>query len=106
MAKYLYKANYTEKGMEGLRKEGGSARRKAVAKAVESMGGTLEAFYYAFGGVDVFAIVDLPDNATAVAFSGLVSAGGGATVNTTVLITPQEVDEAIKKTGDYRPPGK
>jgi uncharacterized protein with GYD domain len=77
-----------------------------VAKAVESMGGTLTAFYYAFGGVDVFAIVDMPDNATAVASSGLVNAGGGATVGTTVLITPEEIDEAVGKTGDYRPPGK
>ena len=106
MAKYLFQAVYTDEGLEGLLKEGGSKRQEAVEKAVTSMGGTLEAFYYAFGDIDVFAIVDLPDNVSASAFSLLVAAGGGATIKTTVLITPEEVDQATKKTLDYRPPGK
>ena len=106
MPKYLYQAGYTDEGLEGLLKEGGSKRKEAVEKAALSLGGTLEAFYYAFGDVDVFAIVDLPDNVSASTFSLLVTAGGGATVSTTVLITPEEVDQATKKTLDYRPPGK
>ena len=105
MAKYLYQAVYTKSGLDGLLKEGGSNRREAVAQAAESLGGTLEAFYYAFGGTDVFAILDLPDNVSASAFSLLVAAGGGATLKTTVLITPEEVDQATKKTIAYRPPG-
>ena len=59
MAKYLFQAVHTDEGLEGLLKEGGSKRREAVEKAVKSLGGTLEAFYYAFGDADVFAIVDL-----------------------------------------------
>jgi uncharacterized protein with GYD domain len=106
MAKYLFQANYTGKGLEGLLKEGGTKRREAVEKATKSLGGTLEAFYYAFGETDVFAIVDLPDNVSATTFALLVTAGGGATVKTTVLITPEEVDQATKKTLDYRPPGQ
>jgi uncharacterized protein with GYD domain len=106
MPKYLYQAVYTDVGLEGLLKEGGSKRKEAVAKAAQSLGGKLEAFYYAFGDTDVFAIVDLPDNVSASTFSLLVSAAGGATVATTVLITPEEVDQATKKTLDYRPPGE
>ena len=106
MAKYLFQAVHTDEGLEGLLKEGGSKRREAVEKAVKSLGGTLEAFYYAFGDADVFAIVDLPDNVSASTFSLLVTAGGGAMVNTTVLITPEEVDQATRKTLDYRPPGR
>ena len=106
MSKYLYQANYTGAGLEGLLKEGGSKRREAVELAAKSLGGTLEAFYYAFGDADVFAIIDLPDNVSASAFSLLVTAGGGASVKTTVLITPEEVDQAAKKTLKYRPPGK
>jgi uncharacterized protein with GYD domain len=106
MPKYLYQAVYTDVGLEGLLKEGGSKRKEAVAKAAQSLGGKLEAFYYAFGDTDVFAIVDLPDNVSASAFSLLVAAGGGATIQTTVLITPEEVDQATKKTLDYRPPGE
>jgi uncharacterized protein with GYD domain len=104
MAKYLYQASYTKSGLDGLLKEGGSRRQEAVARAAESLGGKLEAFYYAFGGTDVFATVELPDNISASAFSLLVAAGGGATIKTTVLITPEEMDQATKKSMDYRPP--
>jgi uncharacterized protein with GYD domain len=106
MSKYLYQATYTDAGLEGLLKEGGSKRQEVVELAAKSLGGTLEAFYYAFGDTDVFAIIDLPDNVSASAFSLLVTAGGGAKVKTTVLITPEEVDQATKKTLKYRPPGK
>jgi uncharacterized protein with GYD domain len=105
MAKYLFQASYTDAGLEGLLKEGGSSRRVAVKKAVEGMGGTVEAYYYAFGYTDVFCIVDLPGNVDAAAFALLVSAAGGAKVKTTVLMTPEEVDQATKRTVDYRPPG-
>jgi uncharacterized protein with GYD domain len=105
MSKYLYQASYTKEGLEGLLKEGGTSRREAVEKAVKGMGGKVEAFYYAFGYSDVFLIADLPNNVDASAFSLLVAAAGGATVQTTVLITPEEVDQAVKKTIDYRPPG-
>jgi uncharacterized protein with GYD domain len=106
MSKYLYQASYTKEGLKGLLEEGGTGRREAVEKAIKGMGGTLEAFYYAFGYNDVVAIADLPDNVDASAFSLLVTAAGGATVHTTVLITPGEVDKAVKKTIDYRPPGQ
>jgi uncharacterized protein with GYD domain len=105
MSKYLYQASYTEAGLEGLLKEGGSSRRAAVEKALEGMGGRLEAFYYAFGSTDVYCIADLPGNVDAAAFALLVTAAGGAKVKTTVLITPEEADQASKRTLDYRPPG-
>ena len=106
MPKYLFQASYTEAGLEGLLKEGGSKRREAVEQTVKGLGGTLEAFYYAFGDRDVFAIADLPDNVSTTAFSLIVNAAGAAKVKTTVLITPKEVDQAVKKSVDYRPPGQ
>ena len=51
MAKYLLEARYTAEGTKGLAREGGTGRRAAAAKAIESLGGTLESFYYAFGDV-------------------------------------------------------
>jgi hypothetical protein len=53
----------------------------------------------------VFIIGDLPDNAAAAALAIRVNAAGVTTCRTTVLLTPQEVDAAVKKTGVYRPPG-
>jgi uncharacterized protein with GYD domain len=105
MPKYLIEANYVGEGINGLLKEGGSRRRAAVEELFKSMGGTVEAFYYAFGDTDVFIVGDLPDNATAAALALRVNASGAATCKTTVLMTPQEVDSAVKKTGTYRPPG-
>jgi uncharacterized protein with GYD domain len=105
MPKYLIEANYVGEGIKGLLKEGGTKRRTAVEELFKSMGGTVEAFYFAFGDNDVFIIGDLPDNASAAALVLRVNATGAAKCKTTVLITPQEVDEAVKKSGAYRPPG-
>ena len=107
MAKYLIQANYGSEGMKGLVKEGGSSRRAAVEKLVGSLGGSLEAFYYAFGDTDLFAIVEVPDNVSMTALGLTVSAGGALSkFTTTVLITPEEVDKAAKMSPVYRAPGQ
>ncbi len=106
MPKYLIEANYTSEGIKGLSKEGGTSRRAAIENTVKSVGGTLEAVYYAFGETDIYILVDLPDNASAAAIALTVGATGGATVRTVVLLTPEEVDAAAKKTPTYRAPGK
>jgi uncharacterized protein with GYD domain len=105
MPKYLVQANYTGDGLKGLLKEGGSGRRSAIEKLFGSVGGKVEAFYYAFGDTDVFVIADVPDNVSAAALSLTVSAAGAATTKVTVLLTAEEVDAATKKTVSYRTPG-
>jgi uncharacterized protein with GYD domain len=106
MPKYLFQASYTVDGVKGLLKEGGTNRRAAVEQVARSMGGKVEAFYYAFGDDDVIVIVDLPDDASATAVSLIVGASGAVSIKTTVLMTPETVDEATKKSVDYRPPGR
>ena len=105
MPKYLVQASYIGAGVQGLRKEGGTARRAVVEKACSSVGGKLDAFYYAFGESDVVTIMDLPDNVTAAGVALLVAASGTIDIKTTVLLTPEEIDAAVKVGGDYRPPG-
>ena len=105
MPKYLVQATYTGDGVQGLRQEGGSARRAVVERACASAGGKLDTFYYAFGETDVVTIMDLPDNVTAAGVALLVAASGKVDIKTTVLLTPEEVDAAVKLGGDYRPPG-
>jgi uncharacterized protein with GYD domain len=105
MPKYLLAATLTQSGVQGVMKEGGTSRREAVRKTMESVGGTLEAFYFAFGETDVYLIVDVPDAAAAVAAAMTTTASGAVRVNTTVLITPEEVDEAKSRSVEYRPPG-
>jgi Uncharacterized conserved protein len=106
MAKYLYQASYTAEGVRGLLKDGGSSRREAVKKMIGSLGGTMEAFYYAFGADDVYLVVDVPDNVTAAAAALAVGSSGAVKIRTTVLLTPEEMDAAAKKTVAFRPPGK
>lgn len=105
MAKYMLRAGYSREGLSGLLKEGGSGRRAALSETIEAAGGTLEAFYYAFGESDLYMIADLPDDASAAAVSLAISAVGAIHVSITVLITPETVDEAVARSVSYRAPG-
>jgi uncharacterized protein with GYD domain len=105
MPKYLIEAAYTAEGAKGLLGKGGNARRKAVEETAKSVGGRVEAFYFAFGATDAVVILDLPDHASAAALALAVSATGSVEAATTVLLTPEELDEASKKSTQYRPPG-
>jgi uncharacterized protein with GYD domain len=106
MAKHLWQASYEAEGARGLLKDGGTKRRQAAEAALKAVGGKLEAFYFAFGESDVYLIADLPDNVSAIAASLAVNASGAIRIKTTVLLTPEEVDQAIKKTVSYTPPGR
>ena len=105
MAKYLFEARYTSEGAKGVAKEGGTGRRAAVAKMAESLGGKVESFYFAFGGVDAYVVLDLPDNVSAAAAALAVNQAGRASVKTVVLIAPEDMDKAGKMTVSYRAPG-
>jgi len=98
--------SYTKEGLKGLLKDGGSNRREAVEKLAKGLGGKLEAFYYAFGEDDLFVILDYPDNVRAVAGSMIVNATGASKAVLTVLLTPEEIDQATKITAQYSPPGQ
>ena len=105
MPKYLIEASYTTEGAKGLLKDGGTKRRQAAEQAIKSAGGKLEAFYFAFGDRDAFLIVDAPDHATVAAASLAVNASGAVHTKTVVLLTPEELDAASKKSAKYAPPG-
>ena len=104
MPKYLYQGSYTVDGVQGLLSDGGTKRRQVVADLISGMGGTLEAFYYAFGENDFYIILDMPDSASGTALALAVASSGAVSGSITVLITPEEVDEATRKTVNYRPP--
>src|SRR5262245_28334012 len=105
MPKFMVTASYAAEGARGLLKEGGSARRATVQKLVESLGGKVESFYFAYGQHDAYVILDVPDVATGLAISLAVNASGAARLSTTPLITAEEIDAASKKSVAYRAPG-
>lgn len=106
MPKYLITGSYTSEGAKGVVAKGGSDRRSAVEKLTESIGGSLETFYFAFGGDDFVIIIDAPDHESVAAVTMTVGAAGVVECRTTVLLTPEEVDSAAKKSVSYRGPGQ
>jgi len=106
MPKYLLKVSYTADGVKGVLKDGGTKRRQAAEAAVKSTGGSLEAMYFAFGDDDVYCIIDSPDNVSVAAASMAIAASGLVKPTTVVLLTPEEVDQAVKKSPTYTPPGR
>jgi uncharacterized protein with GYD domain len=108
MAKYLIEAAYSQAGLKALVKDGGTGRKKVVEAAAKALGGRVESMYFAFGTSDVYVIVDAPDNITVAAFALAVGGTGiAAHLKTVVLLTPEEVDQAAKKSASsgYRAPG-
>ena len=105
MPKYLFQTSYAAEGVRGLLKEGGSSRVPYLRSLVESLGGKIEAFYWAFGETDTYMIAEVPSNETAAALALAVSASGAGRVKTVVLLTPEEIDAAVKQKVNFRPPG-
>jgi len=106
MPKYLIQASYVGEGVKGLLAAGGSNRRNTIAELIKGMGGRLESFYFAFGEYDVLGVGEFPDNESAAAFALAANASGAVRVKTTVLMTPEEMDEVTKKPVNFRPPGQ
>jgi uncharacterized protein with GYD domain len=107
MAMYLTKFSYkpeTWARMIGSPED----RRKAAQAYIESVGGKLHGFWYAFGEHDGYNLWEAPDNVSMAAVA-LAIAGGGAlsSFETTVLLTVEETLDALRKAEKvrYRPPG-
>jgi len=104
MKKYLISASYNADGTRGLLSQGGSKRKSEVQKTLEGLGGRMESFYYAFGEHDVYIIAELPDDVSAAAVGLRVKATGLVSLRTTVLLTPEDIDNASKKSVNYQAP--
>jgi uncharacterized protein with GYD domain len=106
MPKFLVEVKYSLDGAKGLLAEGGSSRVAASTTLIESLGGSLESFHFAFGETDAYVIIDVPDNASAAAAALITRASGGVVSRMILLVTPDEIDAATKKQGNFRAPGR
>ena len=106
MPKFLFRGSFSQDGIKGLKQEGGTSRKEVAAAVAASVGGTVEAYYFAFGPHDFYIVAELPDQRAAVAVSATVGASGAMrSFDTIPLLTPEEVDEAMTRSVSYRPPG-
>ena len=106
MGKYLFRGSFSAEGLRGVMKDGGTSRPKAVAALAASVGGTLESYYFAFGDDSYFVVCDLPNDEAAAACAMAVAASGAVSNSTVKLLTPEQVDAAVKLSPAYRSPGQ
>jgi uncharacterized protein with GYD domain len=84
-------------------------RREAARQYIESVGGKLHGFWYAFGDHDGYNLWEAPDNVSMAATALAIGAGGAlSSIETTVLLSVEETLAALQKasTIKYRPPGE
>ena len=107
MPLYLSRFSYTPETWARLI-ENPEDRRKAAQGYIESVGGKLHGFWYAFGDHDGFNLWEAPDNVSMAAVALAISGGGAlGSYETTVLLTVEEAMDAMRKAQDvgYRAPG-
>ncbi|SFT46902.1 GYD domain-containing protein [Arthrobacter sp. ov118] len=107
MPLYLSKFSYTPETWARLINSP-EDRRKAAQAYIESAGGKLHGFWYAFGSHDGFNLWEAPDNVSMAAVALAISGGGAlSSFETTVLLTVEETMEALRQAEQikYRPPG-
>ena len=107
MPLYLSKFSYTPETWSRLIGNP-EDRRKAAQTYIESVGGKLHGFWYAFGTHDGFTVWEAPDNVSMAAVALAIGAGGAlSALETTVLLTVEETIAALQKAKQvrYRPPG-
>jgi uncharacterized protein with GYD domain len=106
MPKYLFQVKYVGDGVKGLLKDGGTKRHAVTEKLIKSLGGSLEAYYYAFGETDLYIIAEFPSHAAASACALTATGTGTVAIKTTVLLSPEEIDTAGKMKATFTPAGK
>jgi uncharacterized protein with GYD domain len=107
MALYLTRFSYTPETWAKLIANP-EDRRTAAQTYIESVGGKLHGFWYAFGSHDGYNLWEAPDNVSMSAVALAIGAGGALSkMETTVLLTVDETLDALRKAGEvqYRKPG-
>ncbi len=105
MPKFLVEATYTAAGQKGLAQDKASGRKTAIAQAIKKLGGNLDAMYFCLGEHDLVLISDMPDHVGVAALCAAVCASGVARTKTTVLLSVEDMDQALSRTVEYTAPG-
>src|SRR5687768_11975121 len=107
MPLYLTKFNYTPATWARLIAHQ-EDRRTAAESYIESVGGKLHGFWYAFGTHDGYTLWEAPDNVSMAAVALAIGSGGAlSSLETTVLLTVDEAMDALRKAEQvkYKAPG-
>lgn len=105
MPMFIATGSYTSEGVAGLTKSGATQRAAQLAAVAKGLGGRLEAMYFGLAENDTFIIFELPDTGTAAALAKAVNAAGTGHCNMEPILTPQEMDEALRVNTGFVAPG-
>ena len=104
---YLTRFSYTPEAWARLMSNP-EDRRTAASTYIESVGGTLHGFWYAFGSHDGVTLWEAPDNVSMAAVALAIGSGGSVvSLETTVLLSVEDTLAALRTAQGvrYRPPG-
>jgi uncharacterized protein with GYD domain len=107
MPPYLTRFSYTSEAWARLINQP-EDRREAARSYIESVGGQLHGFWYAFGAHDGYTLWEAPDNVSMAAVVLAIAAGGALSpMETTVLLTVEDTMEALSRAAQvrYQAPG-
>lgn len=107
MAMYLTRFSYTPDTWARLIQKP-EDRRHAARDYIESVGGKLHGFWYAFGSHDGYNLWEAPNNVSMAAVALAITGGGAlSSLETTVLLTVDETLDALRMAAEvgYRAPG-
>ena len=107
MPKFLLHGRYNPAMVEALHANGAASRVAAISTGIGTVGGTVESIYWHSGGIESQVIADLPDDAAAnsLMLSLHRHATDGSWATVTRLFDAAEIDVALARNGDMRPPG-
>lgn len=105
MSTYLWRVNYTESGAQGLINEGGTGRCAAIREMVESVGGKVHGCYFALVDHHLYVIGEVPDDVAAATLSVWTTASGVARSDAIPLLSPEQMDVAVRRSVTYQSPG-
>jgi uncharacterized protein with GYD domain len=105
MPLFMARGSYTSEGAAGLTRSGATHRQAQLAAMAKGLGGRLEAMYFGLAENDTFIILELPDTVTAAALAKAVNAAGTGHCNIEPILTPQEMNEALKIDTRFAAPG-
>ncbi len=103
MPHYMFRATYTQKGIEGTKDATAASRIPAWKETFASLGGRFETAYWTLGDEDIVIIGEFPDTVAAVTASVQGRLAGTGKVTTTPLLTAEEFDRALAGDITYEP---
>jgi uncharacterized protein with GYD domain len=104
MHRYLVRAVLTTEGLQNFSTQPPTALKAAIAKFLDSVGGSLESWYFDYSRSTAYSIVYYPTEMSAATAQLMTNSAGFAHVTLTPLLSAEEADKAMGMLSTIRAP--